>query len=77
MIFFQQYGTVTAGNASGINDSAAAVMLMSQQEVKKRNIKPLAKIVAWAQTGIKPEVMGLGPVTAVKKVVSNFCKKYI
>lgn len=43
---------------------------MSQQEVQKRNIKPLAKIVAWAQTGIEPDVMGLGPVTAVKAVVS-------
>lgn len=43
---------------------------MSQQEVEKRNIKPLAKIVAWAQTGLKPEVMGLGPVSAVQSVVS-------
>lgn len=69
MLLRQQNGTVTAGNASGINDSAAAVLLMSLQEVEKRNIKPMAKIVAWAQTGIKPEVMGLGPVTAVEKVV--------
>lgn len=46
-------------------------MLMSEQEVKKRNIKPMARIVAWAQTGIEPKVMGIGPVTAVKAVVSK------
>ncbi|XP_065359327.1 acetyl-CoA acetyltransferase, cytosolic [Calliphora vicina] len=69
--FVPQNGTVTAGNASGINDSAAAVLLMSQQEAEKRHIKPLAKIVAWSQTGIKPEVMGLGPVTAVKSVLAK------
>lgn len=71
ILILQPNGTVTAGNASGINDSAAAVMLMSKQEAEKRNIKPLAKIVAWSQTGIKPDVMGLGPVTAVNSVVST------
>ena len=61
---------MTAGNASGVNDSAAAVMLMSGAEVQKRGMKPMAKIVAWAQTGIEPKVMGMGPVTAIKAVVS-------
>lgn len=62
--------TVTAGNASGINDSAAAVLLMSEAEVQKRSIKPLAKIIAFAQSGIEPEIMGMGPVSAVNEVVS-------
>ncbi|KAM7357207.1 acetyl-CoA acetyltransferase 2 [Cochliomyia hominivorax] len=69
--FIPQTGTVTAGNASGINDSAAAVLLMSKAELEKRNLKPLAKIVAWAQTGLKPEIMGLGPVSAVKSVLAK------
>lgn len=69
--FIPHDGSVTAGNASGVNDSAAAVLLMSQQEVQKRNIQPLAKIVAWAQTGIEPKLMGLGPVTAVKAVLAK------
>ncbi|XP_073836264.1 acetyl-CoA acetyltransferase 2 [Musca autumnalis] len=68
---FIKDGTVTPGNASGINDSAAAVLLMSEQEVKKRNAVPLAKIVAWAQTGIEPNVMGIGPVSAVNAVLAK------
>ncbi|XP_055642950.1 acetyl-CoA acetyltransferase [Toxorhynchites rutilus septentrionalis] len=66
---FIKDGTVTPGNASGINDSAAAVLLMSAEEVQKRDVKPLAKIVAFAQTGICPKTMGAGPITAVQKVL--------
>jgi acetyl-CoA C-acetyltransferase len=62
--FTRDGGTVTAGNASGINDGAAAMVLMSADEAKKRGIKPLAKIVSWATTGVDPKVMGIGPVTA-------------
>uniref|UniRef100_A0A1A9WLH1 Acetyl-CoA acetyltransferase n=1 Tax=Glossina brevipalpis TaxID=37001 RepID=A0A1A9WLH1_9MUSC len=62
-------GTVTAGNASGINDSASAVLIMSGQEIEKRQIKSLAKIKAWAQSGIDPKLMGLGPISAVKAVL--------
>ena len=57
---FIKEGTVTAGNASGINDSAAAVLLASANEVKKRNLKPLARVVAFAQTGCDPKIMGAG-----------------
>lgn len=61
---FIKNGTVTPGNASGINDSAAAVLLASAEEVAKRNLKPLAKIVAFAQTGCEPKIMGIGELTA-------------
>lgn len=64
-------GTVTAGNASGLNDGAAALVLTTEKEAKTRDIKPLARIVGWAQTGVDPAVMGIGPVSAIKKVVSN------
>lgn len=57
---FIKNGTVTPGNASGINDSAAAVLLASAEEVSKRNLKPLARIVAFAQTGCEPKIMGIG-----------------
>ena len=62
--FAKEGGSVTAGNASGINDGAAALVLMSADEAKKRGIKPLAKIVSWATTGVDPAIMGIGPVTA-------------
>ncbi|MDI1283685.1 MAG: acetyl-CoA C-acetyltransferase [Reyranella sp.] len=62
--FTKEGGSVTAGNASGINDGAAALVLMSADEAKKRGVKPLAKIVSWATTGVDPKVMGIGPVTA-------------
>lgn len=68
---FIKDGTVTAGNASGINDSAAAVLLASSDEVKKRNLKPLAKVVAFAQTGCEPKIMGAGPITAVPAVLKK------
>lgn len=67
---FKKDGSVTPGNASGINDSAAAVLLMSEAEVLKRSAKPLAKIVGHSQCGIDPKIMGMGPVTAVEKLVS-------
>lgn len=62
---FKKDGTVTAGNASGVNDGAAAVVLMSAAEAGKRGVKPLARIVSWGHAGVEPEVMGLGPVHAV------------
>ena len=58
---FSKDGTVTAGNASGINDGAAAIVLMSESEAKKRGLKPLARIVSWATAGVDPAVMGTGP----------------
>ena len=64
-------GTVTAGNASGINDGAAAVVLVSKEKAAKFSTKPLAKIVAWAQAGVDPSVMGMGPVPAVRAAVSH------
>ena len=63
-------GTVTAGNASGINDGAAAVVLASQETAAKLSAKPLARIVAWAQAGVDPSIMGMGPVPAVRAAVS-------
>jgi len=68
---FKKNGTVTAGNASGINDGAAAVVLMSQDEAKKRNLEPLAKIVSWATSGVDPSLMGSGPIPASKKALSK------
>ncbi|ESP00451.1 hypothetical protein LOTGIDRAFT_200818 [Lottia gigantea] len=64
-------GTVTAGNASGINDGAAALILMSQREAKNKSIKPLARITAWAQAGVDPAIMGTGPIPAVKKALDK------
>ncbi len=62
---FKKDGTVTAANASGINDGAAAVVLATGSEVEKRGLKPLAKIVAWGHAGVEPEYMGEGPIKAV------------
>lgn len=64
---FDKEGTVTAGNASGINDGAAMVMLMSASKAKKLKLKPLATIKAYASTGIDPSIMGIGPITASKR----------
>ena len=66
---FQKNGTVTAGNASGINDGAAAVVLMSKKEAEKRGIKPLAEIKSWASCGVDPSVMGTGPIPSSKKAL--------
>jgi acetyl-CoA C-acetyltransferase len=68
---FAKEGSVTAGNASGINDGAAALVLMTADEAKKRGVKPLARIVSWATTGVDPSVMGIGPVTASKKALEK------
>lgn len=59
-------GTVTAGNSSGLNDGAAAVVLMSAREVQRRALKPLARVVAWASCGVEPRVMGTGPIPATR-----------
>jgi len=61
---FDKEGTVTAGNASGINDGAAATVLMSAEEASKRGIEPLARIVSWATAGVDPAIMGTGPIPA-------------
>jgi len=68
---FKDNGTVTAGNASGINDGAAAVVLMEENEAKKRGLKPLAKIVSWATCGVDPSLMGSGPIPASKKALEK------
>ena len=68
---FDREGTVTAGNASGINDGAAAAVLMSLEEAKKRGIKPMARIVSWAHAGVDPSIMGTGPIPASKKALEK------
>ena len=68
---FKKDGTVTAGNSSGINDGAAAVILMSESEAIKRNLDPLAKIVSWATCGVEPSLMGSGPIPASKKALTK------
>ena len=68
---FQENGTVTAGNSSGINDGAAALLLSTLEEVEKKSIKPLAKIVSWASVGVDPSLMGLGPIDAVRAAVKK------
>ena len=65
---FKKDGSVTAGNASGINDAGAAVVLMEAQAAKRQDIKPLARLVAYAHAGVEPQVMGLGPIPAVRRV---------
>ena len=69
--FQRDGGTVTAGNASGINDGAAAVVLMSEENAKARGLTPLARIVAWAQAGVDPAVMGTGPIPASRKALER------
>ncbi|MEA3194514.1 MAG: acetyl-CoA C-acetyltransferase [Betaproteobacteria bacterium] len=65
---FKKDGTVTAGNASGINDAGAAIVLTSSSFAGKNNLKPMARLVAYAHAGVEPQVMGLGPIPAVKRV---------
>jgi acetyl-CoA C-acetyltransferase len=65
---FKKDGTVTAGNASGINDAGAAIVMMEAGAAAKRGLKPMARLVAYAHAGVEPQVMGLGPIPAVKKV---------
>lgn len=68
---FKKEGTVTAGNASGLNDGAAAMLLASENAVKKYNLKPTAKIVSSAVVGVEPRIMGIGPVKASKKALAK------
>ena len=68
---FSKDGTVTAGNASGINDGAAALVLMTASEAAKRGLKPLARIAAFATAGVDPAVMGTGPIPATRKVLAR------
>ena len=65
---FKKDGTVTAGNASGLNDAGAAVVLMEAAAAKKAGIKPMARLVAYAHAGVEPQLMGLGPIPAVRRV---------
>ncbi|MDC0059986.1 acetyl-CoA C-acetyltransferase [bacterium] len=68
---FKENGTVTAGNSSGINDGAAATILMSREEAEVRGIEPLVKIVSWATCGVEPSLMGLGPIQAVNMALEK------
>ena len=68
---FEINGTVTAGNSSGINDGAAALLLTTLEEAKKKSIEPLAKIVSWSSVGVDPSLMGLGPIGAVKDAIKK------
>jgi len=68
---FQKDGTVTAANASGLNDGAAAVVLMSANEARTRSLKPLAQIVSWAQAGVDPSLMGSGPIPASRNALNR------
>ncbi len=70
-VFVKENGTVTAGNASGINDAAAAVVLMSGEQVKARGAKPLARLVGYAHAGVDPKYMGIGPVPATQAVLKK------
>jgi acetyl-CoA C-acetyltransferase len=68
---FSKEGTVTAGNASGINDGAAALVLMSAKEANKRGLTPLARIASWATAGVDPAIMGSGPIPATRKALER------
>ena len=68
---FSKDGTVTAANASGINDGAAALVLMSEDEARRRGLKPLARIASWAHAGVDPEIMGTGPIPASRKALEK------
>ncbi|HET8937623.1 MAG TPA: acetyl-CoA C-acetyltransferase [Polyangiales bacterium] len=69
--FIRDGGSVTAGNASGINDGAAAVVLMTADEAKRRGVEPLARIVSWAQAGVDPSIMGTGPIPSSKRALEK------
>ncbi|MEV4609985.1 acetyl-CoA C-acetyltransferase [Neorhizobium sp. LMR1-1-1.1] len=68
---FDKEGTVTAGNASGLNDGAAAVVLMTEEEAVRRGIEPLARIASWATAGVDPQIMGTGPIPASRKALEK------
>ena len=68
---FKQKGTVTPGNSSGINDGAAATVLMTRKQAELKSIEPLVKVVSWASCGVEPSLMGLGPIPAVKEALNK------
>ncbi len=68
---FDKEGTVTAGNASGLNDGAAATVLMNEAEASRRGIQPLARIVSWATVGVDPQIMGTGPIPSSRKALEK------
>jgi acetyl-CoA C-acetyltransferase len=68
---FAKDGTVTAGNASGINDGAAAIVVMSAAEAKRRGLNPLARIASWATAGVDPAIMGTGPIPSSRKALER------
>merc|ERR1712025_735972 len=68
---FTKDGSVTAGNASGINDGAAALVIMSAAEAQRRSLTPLARIASWATAGVDPAVMGSGPIPASRKALEK------
>lgn len=70
-VFRKENGTVTAGNASGLNDGAGAVVLMSAQAAERRGVRPMARLVAYAHSGVDPEIMGIGPVPATRAVLAR------
>jgi acetyl-CoA C-acetyltransferase len=70
-VFVKENGTVTPGNASGINDAAAAVVLMERSVAEKKGLKPMARLVSYGHAGVDPKIMGLGPVSAVKRALAN------
>jgi acetyl-CoA acetyltransferase family protein len=69
--FAKEGGTVTAGNSSGLNDGAAALLIMSEEKANKLNLKPIARVVTSASAGVPPRVMGYGPITATKKALAR------
>ena len=69
--FAKENGTVTAGNASGVNDGAAALVLMRADEAVRRNLAPMARIVSWATAGVEPALMGIGPVPATRRALAR------
>ncbi len=68
---FKKYGTITAGNASGINDGAAAVMVMSASKARQLGLKPMVRIVSYASAGVDPAIMGTGPIPASTKCLEK------
>jgi acetyl-CoA C-acetyltransferase len=70
-VFAKENGSVTAGNASGINDAAAAVVLMEKSAATKKGLKPMARLLAYGHAGIDPRIMGLGPVNAVPRALAK------
>ncbi len=70
-VFVKENGTVTPGNASGINDAAAAVVLMERSTAEKKGLKPMARLVSYGHAGVDPKIMGLGPVSAVKRALAK------